>query len=60
MAQVQVEVHKGIADITKLEPGIEVELVDLDMKEVIHFSRKGDRIDWHVLSTEELLSDENS
>lgn len=54
MQHVQIEVHKGIAEVTKLDPDIEVELVDLDVKSVLRFIRKGEGIDWHIVSDEEL------
>lgn len=52
MADVTVEVHKGIAEIIKLNPNIEVELVDLDVGSVVLFKRKGKCIDWEVVSEE--------
>ena len=54
MPQVQIEVHKGIADVTKLDPGIEVLLVDVDVKSVVRFSRKGEQIEWHILEDAEI------
>ena len=53
MTHVQIEVHKGIAEVTKLDPGIEVELVDLDVAAVTVYRKKREGIDWHVLSSEE-------
>ncbi len=50
MPDVTVEVHKGIAEIIKLGPNIEVELVDLDVGSVVRFKRKGKDIDWEVVS----------
>lgn len=52
--RVRVEVHKGIAEVIRLEPGVEVEIVDLDAKAVVRYSRNGHGIDWHVLTAEEL------
>ena len=54
MPHVQIEVHKGIADVTKLDPGIEVLLVDVDVKSVVRFSRKGEQIEWHILEDAEI------
>ncbi len=54
MPHVQIEVHKGIADVTKLDPGIEVLLVDVDVKSVVRFSRKGDQIAWDILEDAEV------
>lgn len=55
MADVTVEIHKGIAEIIKLGPNIEVELIDLDVGSVVRFKRKGKEIDWKVV-TEEAVS----
>ena len=55
MADVTVEVHKGIAEVIKLGPNIEVELVDLDIGSVVRFKRIGKDIDWEVV-TEESVS----
>ena len=54
MSHVQIEVHKGIADVTQLDPGVEVVLVDVDVKSVVRFSRKGERIEWHILEDAEV------
>lgn len=54
MSHVQIEVHKGIADVTRLDPGVEVVLVDVDVKSVVRFSRKGEQIEWHVLEDAEV------
>ena len=55
MPDVTVEVHKGIAEVIKLGPNIEVELIDLDVGAVVRFKRKGKEIDWKVV-TEESVS----
>ena len=54
MQHVQIEVHKGIADITKLDPGVEVVLVDVDVKSVVRFTRKGEGIEWFILEDAEI------
>lgn len=54
MSHVQIEVHKGIADVTQLDPGIEVVLVDVDVKSVVRFSRKGEHIEWRILEDAEI------
>ena len=55
MFQVEIEVHKGMADITKLAPGIEVLLVDIDAKEVFTISRNKEQIDTKLLTTTEII-----
>ena len=54
MADVTVEVHKGIAEIIKLGPNIEVELVDVDIKAVVVYRLRGEVIEAHALTDEEL------
>lgn len=58
MAQVQIEVHKGIAEVVKLAPGIEVEIVDLDVAAVTVYQRNGKGIEWRVLNDKELARHE--
>jgi len=54
MTHVQIEVHKGMADVTQLPRGIEVEIVDIDAKEVIVYGRKGEVIEARALTDEEV------
>ena len=54
MQHVQIEVHKGMADVTHLPRGIDVEIVDIDAKEVIVYGRKGAVIEARALTDEEL------
>ena len=55
MFQVEIEVHKGMADVTKLAPGIEVLLVDIDAKEVFTIRRNNEQIDAKLLTTAEII-----
>jgi len=55
MFQVEIEVHKGMADVTKLAPGIEVLLVDIDAKEVFTICRNREQIDTKLLTTAEII-----
>ena len=54
MTHVQIEVHKGMADVTRLPRGVEVEIVDIDAKEVIVYGRKGEVIESRALTDEEV------
>ena len=55
MTHIQIEVHKGMAGVTQLPRGVEVEIVDIDAKEVIVYGRKGEVISSRTLTDEELL-----
>ena len=54
MQHVQIEVHKGMATVLKLGPGIEVEVVDVDAKEIVVYTSAGNDISAHVLSDAEV------
>ena len=50
MTRVHVEVHKGIAEVLRLDPGVEVILTDLDVGSVVRYCRKGRHIDWRIVN----------
>lgn len=56
MRHVQIEVHKGIAAVTLVDPDVEVEIVDVDAKEVTVYDFHGDAIRGHALTDEELAA----
>jgi hypothetical protein len=54
MPNVQIEIHHGLAAVTRMDPGLEVEIVDVDAKEVVVYDCHGDAISVHVLTDEEI------
>lgn len=58
MKHVQIEVHKGIAVPLAIDPDVEVEIVDVDAKEVVVYDFHGDAIEARTLNDEEIKNHE--